>query len=76
MESFEQLLAESTRIHGHICAGQVIGVRMAMEGLGRIGIEETEGCITALFLGNDPIPEDRKLTRIAQWLSDRHLRWL
>ena len=30
MESFEQLLAESTRIHGHICAGQVIGVRMAM----------------------------------------------
>lgn len=26
--------------------------------LGRIGIEETEGCITALFLGNDPIPEE------------------
>ena len=36
MESFEQLLAESTRIHGHICAGQVIGVRMSMAALERI----------------------------------------
>ena len=25
---------------------------------------------------NGPILEDRKLARIAQWLSDRHLRWL
>ncbi len=43
MESFEQLLAESTRIHGHICAGQVIGVRMAMTALQRIGIEDPKG---------------------------------
>ena len=43
MESFEQLLAESTRIHGHICAGQVIGVRMAMVALERIGIEDPKG---------------------------------
>lgn len=43
MESFEQLLTESTRIHGHICAGQVIGVRMAMEGLSRIGIDDPKG---------------------------------
>ena len=43
MESFEQLLAESTRIHGHICAGQVIGVRMAMAGLDRIGIADPKG---------------------------------
>jgi len=34
--SFEELLEESTRIHGHICAGQVIGVRMAMIGLREI----------------------------------------
>ncbi|MBM9513309.1 FmdE family protein [Desulfogranum marinum] len=43
MESFEELLEVSTRIHGHICAGQVIGVRMAMEGLGRVGIDDPKG---------------------------------
>lgn len=40
MESFEKLLAESTKIHGHICAGQVIGVRMSILGLSLIGIIE------------------------------------
>lgn len=43
MESFEQLLAQSTRIHGHLCAGQVIGVRMAIAGLERIGIDDPKG---------------------------------
>ena len=41
--SFEELLEESTRIHGHICAGQVIGVRMAMIGLREIGISDPKG---------------------------------
>ncbi|RJX29842.1 MAG: formylmethanofuran dehydrogenase [Desulfurivibrio sp.] len=41
--SFEELLEESTRIHGHICAGQVIGVRMAMLGLREIGITDPRG---------------------------------
>ena len=43
MESFEKLLEVSTKIHGHICAGQVIGVRMAMLGLEKIGIEDPKG---------------------------------
>jgi len=43
MESFEQLLDESTKIHGHICAGQVIGVRMSMLGLELIGIDDPKG---------------------------------
>ncbi len=43
VESFEQLLEVSTKIHGHICAGQVIGVRMSMAGLERIGIEDPKG---------------------------------
>ncbi|NLX19679.1 MAG: formylmethanofuran dehydrogenase [Desulfobulbus sp.] len=43
METFEELLAESTRIHGHICAGQVIGVRMAVAALERIGIRDPKG---------------------------------
>lgn len=43
MNTFEELLSESTRIHGHICAGQVIGVRMSMLALSRIGIQEPKG---------------------------------
>ena len=38
--SFETLLAESVARHGHLCAGQVIGVRMAMLGCRCIGIED------------------------------------
>ncbi len=40
MKSFETLLAESAARHGHLCAGQVIGVRMAMLGCRFIGIED------------------------------------
>jgi formylmethanofuran dehydrogenase subunit E len=43
MESFEKLLEESTRVHGHICAGQVIGVRMSILGLSLIGIVDPKG---------------------------------
>ncbi|MFH7319325.1 FmdE family protein [Desulfurivibrio sp. D14AmB] len=43
MENFEQLLEKSTAVHGHICAGQVIGVRLAMIGLREIGIDDPRG---------------------------------
>ncbi len=43
MQSFEELLKVSTKIHGHICAGQVIGVRMAIVGLREIGIADPKG---------------------------------
>lgn len=35
----ELLLAESAVIHGHICPGQVLGVRMAMRGCQELGIK-------------------------------------
>jgi len=38
-KSFETLLSESAQFHGHLCAGQVIGVRMAMLGCTLIGLE-------------------------------------
>ncbi|MBF0536735.1 MAG: TraR/DksA C4-type zinc finger protein [Nitrospirae bacterium] len=41
--NFDLLLAESARIHGHLCAGQVLGVRMSILGLTIIGIEEPKG---------------------------------
>jgi formylmethanofuran dehydrogenase subunit E len=40
MQSFEALLEKSVARHGHLCAGQVIGVRMAMLGCRLVGIEE------------------------------------
>ncbi len=40
---FESLLAESTRIHGHLCPGQVLGVKMSILGLREIGIEDPKG---------------------------------
>jgi len=43
MKSFEELLQVSTRIHGHICAGQVIGVRMSMLALNLLGIDDPQG---------------------------------
>ena len=39
MESFEYLLEESARTHGHLCPGQVVGVRMAMLGCRLIGLD-------------------------------------
>lgn len=38
MKSFDDLLEESVVRHGHLCAGQVIGVRMAILGCKLVGI--------------------------------------
>ncbi len=40
MKSFDSLLEESVLRHGHLCAGQVIGVRMAMLGCRLVGIDD------------------------------------
>ena len=39
MRNFETLLQFATERHGHMCAGQVLGVRMAMLGLSELGID-------------------------------------
>jgi formylmethanofuran dehydrogenase subunit E len=40
MKPFEKLLASSAEVHGHLCPGQVVGVRMAMLGCRLIGLDE------------------------------------
>ena len=40
---FERILGESVKIHGHLCPGQVLGVRMALFGLDAIGISDPKG---------------------------------
>ena len=42
-KDFDSLLNESTRIHGHLCPGQVLGVKMSMLGLRQIGIADPRG---------------------------------
>jgi formylmethanofuran dehydrogenase subunit E len=43
MEPLDDLLRQAEVTHGHLCAGQVLGVRMAMLGCRRLGITEPRG---------------------------------
>jgi formylmethanofuran dehydrogenase subunit E len=43
MEALDELLRQAEIAHGHLCAGQVLGVRMAMLGCRRLGIAEPRG---------------------------------
>lgn len=42
MKTFEALLEGSAKAHGHLCPGQVVGVRMAMLGCRLIGLNEPD----------------------------------
>jgi formylmethanofuran dehydrogenase subunit E len=53
MKTFEAYLEEAEHAHGHLCAGQVLGVRMAMRGLVRLGID-------------DPIKERKRLVTFVE----------
>jgi len=43
MLSVDDYLREAEQAHGHLCAGQVLGVRLAMLGIGKLGIEDPRG---------------------------------
>jgi formylmethanofuran dehydrogenase subunit E len=43
METFDELLKQAEAAHGHLCAGQILGVRMALVGLDRLGIADPRG---------------------------------
>jgi formylmethanofuran dehydrogenase subunit E len=43
MESLDELLRMAEAAHGHLCAGQILGVRMALLGLARLGIADPRG---------------------------------
>src|SRR6202042_403613 len=51
MQTFDALLREAEVTHGHLCAGQILGVRMAMLGCERLGIGDPKGLVN---------PKDRK----------------
>ncbi len=43
MQTLDELLKEAETAHGHLCAGQVLGVRMALLGCARLGLEDPRG---------------------------------
>ena len=43
MKSLDEYLQEAEIAHGHLCAGQVLGVRLAMLGLAKLGIDDPRG---------------------------------
>jgi formylmethanofuran dehydrogenase subunit E len=52
----EELLHEAEIAHGHLCAGQILGVRMAMLALARLGIDDPR----KRHIGNGELNPDRK----------------
>ncbi len=54
--SLDSLLREAEIAHGHLCAGQVLGVRMAMLALHRLGIPDPR----SRLLGDGSLNPDRK----------------
>jgi formylmethanofuran dehydrogenase subunit E len=43
MKTFDEYVALAERVHGHICAGQILGLRMALYGLKLLGLADPEG---------------------------------
>ncbi|CAK8717387.1 Formylmethanofuran dehydrogenase subunit E [Candidatus Electronema halotolerans] len=79
MESFEKLLEISSTIHGHLCAGQVIGVRMALLGLRHIGIDDPKGADRKklyVIVEIDRCATDAIQSVTGCSLGKRSLRWL
>ena len=43
LRTFEEYVERARQAHGHICAGQILGLRMALYGLRLLGLEDPEG---------------------------------
>src|SRR6185369_8318968 len=43
LASFEEYVARAAEAHGHICAGQILGLRMALCGLRLLGLDDPTG---------------------------------
>lgn len=79
MESFAELLEASAKIHGHLCAGQVIGVRMALLGLRLIGIDDPKGADRKklyVIVEIDRCATDAIQSVTGCSLGKRSLRWI
>jgi formylmethanofuran dehydrogenase subunit E len=76
---FESLLQESARVHGHLCPGQVLGVRMSMLGLREIGVADPKGAdrkSTIVFVETDRCATDAVQSVTGCSLGHRTMKFL
>ena len=43
MKPFDEYVAQAEQAHGHICAGQILGLRMALYGMRLLGLDDPAG---------------------------------
>ena len=43
MKSFDEYVEATAAAHGHICAGQILGIRLALHGLDLLGLDDPTG---------------------------------
>jgi formylmethanofuran dehydrogenase subunit E len=61
--NFEDLLQEAEIAHGHLCAGQILGVRMAILGLQRLGIADPK---SRTHPDGSPNPDRKRLVTVVE----------
>jgi formylmethanofuran dehydrogenase subunit E len=43
MKTFDEYVELAAAAHGHICAGQILGIRLAVHGLALLGLDDPTG---------------------------------
>ena len=76
--SFDDLLAETIAFHGHLCPGQVLGVRMALAGCRELGLDrpKSAGKRLAVFVEIDRCATDAIQALTGVSLGKRTLKHL
>ncbi len=77
MRDFQALLQEAAERHGHLCAGQVLGVRMALCGLRELGVDpDCEPKRLIVFVEIDRCATDAVATVTGCSLGRRTLKYV
>ena len=79
MEDFKTLLERAAATHGHLCAGQVLGIRMALAGCREVGIQDPRGADRKklyVVVEIDRCATDAIATVTGCTLGKRTLRWV
>lgn len=77
MRSFEQDLQEAVAYHGHLCSGQILGVRMARLALKLLGIDDPKNFRDLIvYVECDRCLTDAIGTVTGCKLGKRNLKWM
>ena len=77
MNTFQQDLNEAVEYHGHLCSGQITGVRMARMALKKLGIDEPKSFRDlVVYVECDRCLTDAISTVTGCKLGKRNLKWM